>query len=188
MLDKQKLTTLSDILFLAKVHYRLWEELMKRLDEVSVQLVESGYATFFEYTRAAHFKAFVVELHKLIETRKDTYNLSLIFQNVADLENCSGDLFDEISEYKSETGITKRGIFIVRNEVEAHSSLGSTPETSFSKASISSQDIDDFIMKTGVILNRIGSHYFQEQWALNEISEAESIEKLFKAISHYQST
>ena len=181
MVNRSELDLVIDTVRTARVHYRLWEEFMKRRAQQYVDLVDSGYSTVIEYTRKAHFKAYVVELHKLIETRKDTLNLEKVFKA------CDKDeLKNEIEKYKQKTSATSKGLFILRNSVEAHTSAKVSPDQAFQKASISSQDIDEFIQHTGQILNRIQSAYFSQQDAFIDMGEPDSVSRLYSAMGEHE--
>jgi len=188
MVNKADLTAVFGILIDAKVHYRLWEELMIRRDQKNVDLVNSGYATFFEYTRKAHFKAFIVDLHKLVETRQDTYNLQRILDQYAETLTENDSELDEIEQYKNTVAEARKGIFILRNNLEAHHSSSKTIKEIFEAANLSSAELQSFIVKTGCLLNMINSKCFSEQRPLNQIGEEEAVNKLFEAMQAYEST
>jgi hypothetical protein len=176
---------LEKILFTAKVHFRLWEELQKRRDEKNVKIANSGYGTFIEYTRHAHFKSFIVELHKLVETRKDTHNLSLLFRETKKDENASQEIIKQCDRFLENFENTKKGLFVLRNEVEAHCVKKRSPDESFKAAAISPKEIHDFMRASASLLNELGSHFFKTQWAFNEIEEGESVKKIFEAMESY---
>ena len=182
-MKQNELEALIKILYTSLVHYRLWEELRKRMDETSVNVINRGYATFIEHTREAHYKAIFVELHKLIETRSDTYNLDSVFKEIPS----DSDLIDKINEYNENFKEVKKGIFILRNNVFGHSSRNLDPVDAFQKASISSADVENYIVESAKLLNQVKSEFFNTVDAYNEIGEAESVSKLYAAIRAYES-
>ncbi len=181
----EALVKLQNILFNAKVHFRLWEELQKRRTEKHVNVINAGFSTFIIYTIQAHFKSLIVELHKLVEKRKDTYNLTSFIENAKIDPDASLKLVEECNDYLDKTKLTSKAIFILRNEVEAHSTMKRAPEESFNAAAITPRDINKFIQSSGYILNAIGSHFFQQKWTLNEIEEGKSVTKLYEAMEAY---
>jgi ribosomal protein S18 len=181
----ETLEQLQTNLFTAKVHYRLWEELQKRRDQKNVEIANAGFGTFIEYTRHAHFKSFIIELGKIIENRKDTFNLDRLLIDVTQGGKASKALLALTENFKFRTKAIRKGLFILRNEVEAHRSMNRSPTQSFKNAAISSNDIADFMKQTSILLNEIGQYYFKKQWLINEIEEGESINRLFLAMEKY---
>ena len=186
-MERETIEKMEGILFTAKVHFRLWEELQKRRDERNVKIINSGYGTFISYSLHAHFKCFIIELHKLVETRKDTHNLSNLFEQAKKVENVSDESVTQCDSFFEKFGQVSKGLFILRNEVEAHSTQKWKPEESFEAANISPENIEDFMQASALILNKLGSHFFKTQWAFNEIEEGKSVNKLFEAMEMYAS-
>lgn len=180
-MNKDELERLIEILHAALVHYRLWDELMKRRDVGSVKIVNRGYATFIEYTRHAHYKSIFVELHKLIETRDDTYNLESVFKEIPE----SSVLIDRVKDYNEKFSAIKKGIFILRNNVFGHASRKLDPTQAFAKASISSADVERYIVESAKLLNQVKSEFFHTVDAYNEIGEVDSVAKLYAAMKAF---
>lgn len=183
-MKKEELEELIDILHTALVHYRLWEELMKRRDQDSVDLINRGYATFIEFTRNSHYKAIFVELHKLIEIRSNTFNLNSVLKDITE----HSKLAEEVEIYNVRFKSTVKGIFILRNSVFGHASRKMNPKEAFEKASITSEDIENYIVESSRLLNKVKSECFNSFDSYNEIGEAESVAKLYAAIEAYERT
>lgn len=132
------------------------------------------YPLFFQASIDAHFIALLVALYRIFETRRDTINVSGLITMV---ENAGALPVSERSELDKLHRAAKplwRKVSIIRSEIFAHRTKGSTPEKSFARAGLSPNEIKNLIDLSKKIVNLLSQAFDRSTFAFNLSAEADT--------------
>ena len=136
------------------------------------------YPLFFQTSIHAHFVASLVALHRLYETRPDTYNIPTLLRSLKE---------DETIDDKISIGLNKQyqkmkplwvKVNILRNKVFGHRSTAHTVEEVFKEAAITPNEIRDLVDGTKKLLNELSHAWDRSFHAFNLGAQEETIRLL----------
>jgi len=140
------------------------------------------YSLFFQTSIHAHFVALLVELYRLYETRKDTYNIPGLIKELRDQHVFSNEVLEEIEKfYKDEAKPLWVKVSILRNKAFGHRSNAHTVKEVFEEAGVKPDELRDLVEVTKKLMNRITSEWDRSTHAFN-LGSRESLINLLEDI------
>lgn len=115
--------------------------------------VYNRYLIFFTNSQIAHFITTITSIWHLIDEKY--FSVASFYKELRDSNNLSPEIIEDINNRFNTIEHIKKGVILIRHNLVAHLSDKIDGYDVFKKANIDGEDLRDFIVQLGNILNII---------------------------------
>ena len=162
------ITELQHTVTTAGLNYEIWWVYKSKDSRPAYIKAMSRYNMFFQTSIHAHFVALLVELYRLYETRKDTYNIPSLLNKLRNQKLLDEDALVSLEEtYQEVAKPLWVKVNILRNKAFGHRSKAHTVEEVFQEADVSPLELKELVEVTKKLLNKLTLAWNKSAHAFN---------------------
>lgn len=152
---------------MAGLNYEIWWVYKSEDTRPAYVKAMNRYSLFFQMSSHAHFVALLMELYRLYETRRDTYNIPTFLKKLRKQNLLAADIrfLEEIYEKQAKPLWVK--VNILRNKAFGHRSRNHTVEEVFAEAGVKPIELQELVEVTKKLLNTLTLAWNQSTHAFN---------------------
>lgn len=152
----------------AGLNYEIWWVYKSEDSRPKYVKAMNQYSLFFQMSIHAHFVALLVELYRLYETRKDTYNIPSLIKKLRKQNLLDNDILKSLEDtYLNEAKPLWLKVNILRNKAFGHRSKAHTIEEVFQEAGVKPIELQNLVEVTKKLLNKLTLAWNQSSHAFN---------------------
>lgn len=163
----------------ASLNYEIWWIYKSEATRPLYVKTMNRYGLFFQTSLRAHFVALLVELYRLYETRKDSYNIPSLLKALkteARLPNTT--LVSLVDMYNLEAKPLWLKVHQLRNRIFGHRSIAHTVDEVFREAEVTPNELRDLVEATKKLLNTLTRALDKNIHAFNPDSRGDTLRLL----------
>ena len=111
------------------------------------------YTLFFQTSLSAHFVALLVDLYRLYETRKDTYNIPMFLELLRKQQAVHGDVMAKLEQVYAKAKPLWVKVSVLRNKAFGHRSNAHSVSEVFAEAGVTPNELRNLVELTRDLLN-----------------------------------
>jgi hypothetical protein len=171
-------TELRHTVTIAWLNYEIWW--VYKSSETRPEYVDTmnRYTLFFQTSLHAHFVALLVELYRLYETRKDTYNIPRFLALLKEHDAVPEAATNELEKLYAQAKPLWVKVNILRNKAFGHRSSAHTVSEAFKEAGVTPNELRDLAEITRKLLNTATQAWTRSTHAFNLSSREDALQLL----------
>lgn len=164
----------------AGLNYEIWWVYKSKNTRPAYVDAMNRYTLFFQTSIHAHFVALLVELFRLYEKRRDTFNIPSLLRILKKEARLPPDKLGQLEGiYTGEAKPLWVKVNILRNKAFGHRSVAHTIEEVFREAGITPNDLRDLVEVTKRLLNELTKAWDNSNHAFNLGSRDDTLRLLY---------
>ncbi len=137
----------------AWLNYEIWWVYKEKDTRKEYLSTMNMYGAFFQTAIHAHFVALLLELYRLYETRKDSYNISAFLKLLKSRKAVSPSTAEELEVTYAKAKPLWLKVSILRNKAYGHRAKALTVSEVFEEASVKPDELRHLVELTRTLLN-----------------------------------
>ena len=152
----------------AGLNYEIWWVYKSEDTRAKYVNAMNRYSMFFQMSIHAHFVTLLVELYRLYETRKDTYNIPTLIKKLRKQGRIDSETLKSLEDiYINEAKPLWVKVNILRNKAFGHRSRAHTVEQVFQEAGVTPNELQKLVEKTKKFINKLTLAWDKSTHAFN---------------------